>query len=527
MFTSLEGRSVIVTGGSKGIGKGIARVFARQGARVMIAARDETTLAAAADELAREHEACEVATVIADVAKVEDCQRIAEETVAAFGGIDVLCANAGVFPDTKLDDMTEADFDAIFATNVKGNIFTVQACLPALAASGRGRVILTSSITGPITGFPGWSHYGATKAAQLGFLRTAAIELGTEEHHDQRRAPGQHRDGGARRARGGLHSWHGGGDPAAAAGQGRGHRVRRALLRQRRGVLRDRAVHSGGRRTGVAGIPRCHGCDGGLIARGRSCDRSGSHGVLARLQEQMNNGQLRPGARLGAERDLATELGVSRSTVRQALAALEAAGAVRRVPGRGGGTFVSGRKVERDLSRVVGVPALLRSQGMTSGSRVVRTGIVAADEATRAALDLASEAYVVDVVRIRLADGIPISLEHARFPAERFPRLLEMPLGESLYDLLEKHYATLPGEAEEHIEVAAASADEAAILATEIGAPLLSITRVTRDRDGVPFESSHDLFRADRTLITVRTPPPVEGETAPGRLVELRTRMAL
>jgi 3-oxoacyl-[acyl-carrier protein] reductase len=177
MFTSLEGRSVIVTGGSKGIGKGIARVFARQGARLVIAARDETTLAAAADELAREHEACEVVTVIADVAKVEDCQRIADETVAAFGGIDVLCANAGVFPDTKLDEMTEADFDAIFATNVKGTVFTVQACLPALEASGHGRVILTSSITGPITGFPGWSHYGATKAAQLGFLRTAAIEL--------------------------------------------------------------------------------------------------------------------------------------------------------------------------------------------------------------------------------------------------------------------------------------------------------------------------------------------------------------
>ena len=67
--------------------------------------------------------------------------------------------------------------DAIFATNVKGNMFTVQACLPALEASGHGRVILTSSITGPITGYPGWSHYGASKAAQLGFLRTAAIEL--------------------------------------------------------------------------------------------------------------------------------------------------------------------------------------------------------------------------------------------------------------------------------------------------------------------------------------------------------------
>jgi 3-oxoacyl-[acyl-carrier protein] reductase len=61
--------------------------------------------------------------------------------------------------------------------NLKGNIYTVQACLDALINSGRGRVILTSSITGPITGFPGWSHYGATKAAQLGFMRTAAIEL--------------------------------------------------------------------------------------------------------------------------------------------------------------------------------------------------------------------------------------------------------------------------------------------------------------------------------------------------------------
>jgi 3-oxoacyl-[acyl-carrier protein] reductase len=56
-------------------------------------------------------------------------------------------------------------------------VFSVQACLPALARSGRGRVILTSSITGPITGFPGWTHYGATKAGQLGFMRTAAIEL--------------------------------------------------------------------------------------------------------------------------------------------------------------------------------------------------------------------------------------------------------------------------------------------------------------------------------------------------------------
>jgi 3-oxoacyl-[acyl-carrier protein] reductase len=61
--------------------------------------------------------------------------------------------------------------------NFKGTVFMVQAALDALTASGHGRVVITSSITGPITGFPGWSHYGASKAAQLGFLRTAAMEL--------------------------------------------------------------------------------------------------------------------------------------------------------------------------------------------------------------------------------------------------------------------------------------------------------------------------------------------------------------
>jgi 3-oxoacyl-[acyl-carrier protein] reductase len=65
----------------------------------------------------------------------------------------------------------------VLGTNVKGTVLSVQACLPYLAASGRGRVILTSSITGPVTGYPGWAHYGASKAAQLGFMRTAAIEL--------------------------------------------------------------------------------------------------------------------------------------------------------------------------------------------------------------------------------------------------------------------------------------------------------------------------------------------------------------
>jgi len=97
--------------------------------------------------------------------------------IERLGGIDVLCANAGVFPDSRLADMTEQILDQVLGTNLKGTVLSVQACLPALARSGRGRVILTSSITGPITGYPGWTHYGASKAGQLGFMRTAAIEL--------------------------------------------------------------------------------------------------------------------------------------------------------------------------------------------------------------------------------------------------------------------------------------------------------------------------------------------------------------
>jgi len=246
--------------------------------------------------------------------------------------------------------------------------------------------------------------------------------------------------------------------------------------------------------------------------------------VRRRLLDQIGRGQLRPGERLGAERDLALDLGVSRSTVRAALATLEAEGVVRRVPGRGGGTFVHQRKVDRDLSQVVGVPALLREQGMTAGSRIVSTSMVAADETTRAALGIGSGAYVFDVVRIRLADGTPISLEHVRLPADRFPGLLDQPLGGSLYELLEERYGTAPGEAVEHIEVVPAGEDEASILGVEPGAPLLSISRTTRDDDGLPFELSHDLFRADRTTITVRTPATTRARDGAGRVVQLRPR---
>jgi 3-oxoacyl-[acyl-carrier protein] reductase len=173
---NVAGRSVLVTGGTKGIGKGIARVFARAGADVVVVGRGEAAAKATAQELTSLGGG-RVEYAVADVSTAAGCHEAAATAARLLGGIDVLCANAGIFPDRRLEDLTEADLDEVLGTNVKGTVLAVQACLPHLTASGRGRVVLTSSITGPITGYPGWSHYGASKAAQLGFMRTAAVEL--------------------------------------------------------------------------------------------------------------------------------------------------------------------------------------------------------------------------------------------------------------------------------------------------------------------------------------------------------------
>jgi GntR family transcriptional regulator len=208
-----------------------------------------------------------------------------------------------------------------------------------------------------------------------------------------------------------------------------------------------------------------------------------------------------PGERLGAERELAERLGVSRSTIRAALADLERSGVIRRSRGRAGGIFVAERKVERDLTSLAGLPAYLRRQGFQSDARVLRTGTLDADDDAASAL---GAQLVHEVVRVRLADGEPISLERAIFPAERFPDLLDRSLAGSIYELLETHYGLEPGEAEERIEVVAAGADEARLLGLRRGAPLLAVARTAWDTEGRAFERSHDLFRADRARIVVR-----------------------
>jgi 3-oxoacyl-[acyl-carrier protein] reductase len=175
VLTSINGRSVVVTGGSKGIGRGIAKVFAAQGARVTIAARGEADLEKTCAELKAAGGA--VRYGVCDVADWDSVRAMVDDSAAAQGGLDVMCANAGTFPQTKIVDMDPAEWDQVMATNLRSAFLCVKAAIPHFEKAGRGRVVLTSSITGPITGFPGWAHYGASKSGQLGFLRTAAMEL--------------------------------------------------------------------------------------------------------------------------------------------------------------------------------------------------------------------------------------------------------------------------------------------------------------------------------------------------------------
>ena len=168
-------KTVVVTGGSKGIGKGISRVFASRGMQVAIVGRNLQSAESCADEI---REAGGHAKAFqGDVADLESMREVAQRVTDEFGGIDVLCANAGIFPSVPLEEMTVENWEQVMSINARGTFFSVQSCLPYLKQAEFGRVIITSSITGPVTGYPGWSHYAASKSAQLGFMRTAALEL--------------------------------------------------------------------------------------------------------------------------------------------------------------------------------------------------------------------------------------------------------------------------------------------------------------------------------------------------------------
>jgi len=166
---------VIVTGASRGIGKGIAQLFANEGAKLVLVGRDEAALAHVTENLSKE--GALAISVLGDVSKPEDVERIIQETLNHYGRIDVLCHNAGIYPHARLENMTLEQWQKVIDVNLTGTFLAVKACIPAMKAQGGGKIVITSSISGPQTALPGYSHYTASKGGVAGFIRTAAVEL--------------------------------------------------------------------------------------------------------------------------------------------------------------------------------------------------------------------------------------------------------------------------------------------------------------------------------------------------------------
>ena len=142
MLTSIAGKTVIVTGASKGIGRGIAKRFGVAGLNVLVVSRHLDEAKKVAGEIG-----ANASSFAADVSEAEPCQAMAAAALERYGSIDILCANAGIFPAAKLGQMTAADFDQVIGVNLKGTFLAVSAVLPAMKA--RRRAASSSPLRSP------------------------------------------------------------------------------------------------------------------------------------------------------------------------------------------------------------------------------------------------------------------------------------------------------------------------------------------------------------------------------------------
>ncbi len=175
MFGKLEDKVAIITGAGQGIGAGIARVFAAAGASVMIATR--TASNGEATVAAIEKAGGTAALCVVDIGQLENIERAVAETVERWGGIDIMVHNAASFLGGPVDAYSEDDLETVLSVNLKACFRLSRAVIPIFRERGGGRLLFTSSVTGPRVVMPGTSYYAASKGGMNAFIRTAAIEL--------------------------------------------------------------------------------------------------------------------------------------------------------------------------------------------------------------------------------------------------------------------------------------------------------------------------------------------------------------
>ena len=181
-------RAALVTGGAKGIGRAVCLALAEKGMDIAV---NYAGSAAAAEETAAACRALGVraVTLQADVRRPENCQKLVEDTVAALGRIDVLVNNAGITADTLMLRMTEADFDNVLATNLKGAFFCTKAASRYMMRQRYGRIVSISSVVG-LHGNAGQTNYAAAKAGLIGLTKSVAKEYAARQITANVVAPG-------------------------------------------------------------------------------------------------------------------------------------------------------------------------------------------------------------------------------------------------------------------------------------------------------------------------------------------------
>ena len=184
----LEGKIAIVTGGSRGIGACIARRYGQEGATVAVIAH---TRRDRAEGVVAEIEAAggTAGAFAADIGAVAECERLAQEVIAAYGTVDILVNNAGIFTPTPIEEVTEENWDAQHALNLKGAFFLTKAVVPAMKARGSGKIINISSIAG-CGGFPNSSAYCATKGGLTNMTKALCLELAADGINVNALSPG-------------------------------------------------------------------------------------------------------------------------------------------------------------------------------------------------------------------------------------------------------------------------------------------------------------------------------------------------
>ncbi|MFC0599597.1 GntR family transcriptional regulator [Streptomyces palmae] len=217
---------------------------------------------------------------------------------------------------------------------------------------------------------------------------------------------------------------------------------------------------------------------------------------------------LPPGTAVPPERTLAAEFDTSRTTVRQALQELVVEGRLERIQGKG--TFVAKPKVSQAL-QLTSYTEDMKAQGLEPTSQLLDIGYVTADDRLAELLDITAGGRVLRIERLRLASGEPMAIETTHLSAKRFPALRRnLARYSSLYTALAEVYDVRPAEAEETIETSLATPREAGLLGTDVGLPMLMLSRHSLDTEGEPVEWVRSVYRGDRYKFVARLKRPTD-----------------